>query len=280
MVSVNWVMDPVRGKLRPAVLMKGAAEQIFQRCGTYVKGSEVVPIDQAKVDHFVKVYDTFGGAGERVIGFAMKYLDEDSSYSCAQTDADTPDEMTVGGVPLDASGEPIKPDATGYYAIGSQQFLDWGGPDNETNCMDKCPPPATPAFDALTFVGLISLIDPPREAVPPSVLQCRRAGVKVVMVTGDHPKTAAAIARMVNIIQPTAETIDMYAERTGFGKDLKAAQAAAEAECAKLDLNLAVNRHMRYTKSVVEARVIPGHELKTMTPDQVKEAFMYRDLVF
>eukprot|EP00620_Florenciella_sp_RCC1587_P019796 CAMPEP_0182572376 /NCGR_PEP_ID=MMETSP1324-20130603/16097_1 /TAXON_ID=236786 /ORGANISM="Florenciella sp., Strain RCC1587" /LENGTH=1350 /DNA_ID=CAMNT_0024787249 /DNA_START=68 /DNA_END=4120 /DNA_ORIENTATION=+ len=280
MVSVNWVMDPVQGKLRPAVLMKGAAEQIFQRCGTYVKGSEVVPIDQAKVDHFVKVYDTFGGAGERVIGFAMKYLDEDSSYSCAQTDADTPDEMTVGGVPLDASGEPIKPDATGYYAIGSQQFLDWGGPDNETNCMDKCPPPATPAFDALTFVGLISLIDPPREAVPPSVLQCRRAGVKVVMVTGDHPKTAAAIARMVNIIQPTAETIDMYAERTGFGKDLKAAQAAAEAECAKLDLNLAVNRHMRYTKSVVEARVIPGHELKTMTPDQVKEAFMYRDLVF
>ena len=55
MVSVNWVADPEQGgKLRPAVLMKGAAEQIFQRCGSYVKGNEVLPIDQAKVDHFTK----------------------------------------------------------------------------------------------------------------------------------------------------------------------------------------------------------------------------------
>ena len=53
--------------------------------------------------------------------------------------------MEVNGVPLDTSGEPIKPDASGYYAIGSQQFLDWGGPENVTNCMDKCPPPATPS---------------------------------------------------------------------------------------------------------------------------------------
>jgi sodium/potassium-transporting ATPase subunit alpha len=260
--------------------MKGAAEQIFQRCGTYVKGDQVLPIDQAKVDHFVKVQKTFARAGERVIGFAMKYLDEDSAYTCAQTDEDTPDTMEVNGVPLDSGGEPIKPDKPGYYAIGSQQFLDWGGPDNATNCMDKHPPPATPAFDALTFVGLISLIDPPREAVPPSVLNCRRAGVKVVMVTGDHPETAAAIARMVNIIQPTAKTIQQYAEENGYGADLAGAQRQAEAEFAKLDANLDVNAHMRYTKSVVEAKVIPGHELKNMTADDVKTAFMYRDLVF
>jgi sodium/potassium-transporting ATPase subunit alpha len=46
-----------------------------------------------------------------------------------------------------------------------------------------------------TFVGLISLIDPPKESVPWAVLKCRSAKVKVIMVTGDQPPTAAAIAR-------------------------------------------------------------------------------------
>ena len=40
-------------------------------------------------------------------------------------------------------------------------------------------------LDELTFVGLISLTDPPRDAVPDSVMKCITAGVKVIMVTGD-----------------------------------------------------------------------------------------------
>ena len=46
----------------------------------------------------------------------------------------------------------------------------------------------------LTFYGFVSLIDPPRPAVPKSVLTCREAGIKVIMVTGDQPVTAKAIA--------------------------------------------------------------------------------------
>merc|ERR1719259_981716 len=49
----------------------------------------------------------------------------------------------------------------------------------------------------LTFVGLMSMIDPPRAAVPDAVAKCRSAGIKVIMVTGDHPITAKAIARSV-----------------------------------------------------------------------------------
>jgi sodium/potassium-transporting ATPase subunit alpha len=45
------------------------------------------------------------------------------------------------------------------------------------------------------FVGLVSMIDPPRSAVPDAVAKCRSAGIKVIMVTGDHPITAKAIAK-------------------------------------------------------------------------------------
>eukprot|EP01133_Synstelium_polycarpum_P013712 gene13712-16165_t len=60
----------------------------------------------------------------------------------------------------------------------------------------------------LTFVGICSLLDPPRENVPFAVHQCKTAGIKVIMVTGDHPITAKAIAKKVGIISsPTAEDI-------------------------------------------------------------------------
>ena len=58
----------------------------------------------------------------------------------------------------------------------------------------------------LTLIGVVSLNDPPRHKVDLSVLKCQRAGIKVIMVTGDQPPTAAAIAAKVNIISdPTKE---------------------------------------------------------------------------
>ncbi|XP_050459933.1 sodium/potassium-transporting ATPase subunit alpha-like isoform X2 [Cataglyphis hispanica] len=56
------------------------------------------------------------------------------------------------------------------------------------------------------FVGLISLQDPPRPNVPEAVQKCRTAGIKVIMVTGDHPVTAMAIAKKVGIISEGHET--------------------------------------------------------------------------
>ena len=65
----------------------------------------------------------------------------------------------------------------------------------------------------LRFVGLISMIDPPRAAVPDAVAKCRSAGIKVIMVTGDHPITAKAIAKSVGIISEGNETIEDIAQR-------------------------------------------------------------------
>lgn len=52
---------------------------------------------------------------------------------------------------------------------------------------------------ALTFIGLQGMIDPPREAAISAVKKCQEAGVAVKMITGDHPLTAAAIARQVGL---------------------------------------------------------------------------------
>ncbi|XP_066920837.1 sodium/potassium-transporting ATPase subunit alpha-like [Clytia hemisphaerica] len=68
-------------------------------------------------------------------------------------------------------------------------------------------------LDNLCFVGLMSMIDPPRAAVPDAVAKCRSAGIKVIMVTGDHPITAKAIAKGVGIISEGNETVEDIAQR-------------------------------------------------------------------
>ncbi len=52
---------------------------------------------------------------------------------------------------------------------------------------------------SLTFVGLSGMMDPPREEVPQAVARCKRAGIRVIMATGDHKITAQAIAKKVGI---------------------------------------------------------------------------------
>jgi len=49
------------------------------------------------------------------------------------------------------------------------------------------------------FLGLLGLLDPPRAEVPAAIAECRRAGVRVLMMTGDHPATARAIAAQVGL---------------------------------------------------------------------------------
>jgi magnesium-transporting ATPase (P-type) len=50
------------------------------------------------------------------------------------------------------------------------------------------------------YLGMLSLLDPARPEVPDAVLKARRAHIRVAMVTGDHPTTATAIAKKVNIL--------------------------------------------------------------------------------
>lgn len=59
----------------------------------------------------------------------------------------------------------------------------------------------------LTFLGLVGMIDPPREEVKHSIQQCKLAGIQTIMITGDHQKTALAIAKELGIAEDESETM-------------------------------------------------------------------------
>lgn len=104
----------------------------------------------------------------------------------------------------------------------------------------------------LTFLGLIALIDPPRPEVPQAVADCLTAGITPVMITGDHPGTAIAIA-----------------SRLGINDDDQATLSGDELE------KLTDEEFARVVESVrVYARVTPEQKLRIVKALQVKGEFV------
>merc|ERR1712015_369963 len=120
-------------------------------------------------------------------------------------------------------------------------------------------------LENLRFVGLMSMIDPPRAAVPDAVVKCRSAGIKVIMVTGDHPITAKAIARSVGIISEGQETVEDIANRKGCDiKDVNPREARAAVvhggEIKELS-EKALDEILMYHTEIVFARTSPQQKL-------------------
>lgn len=71
-----------------------------------------------------------------------------------------------------------------------------------TKIVDNLPEANADLENNLTFIGIVGMIDSPRKEVAASVKTCREAGIRTIMITGDHKVTALAIAKKLNIYQP------------------------------------------------------------------------------
>lgn len=96
--------------------------------------------------------------------------------------------------------------------------------------------------EEMTFLGIVGMIDPPRSEAATAVRRCTEAGIRVVMITGDHPVTAQAVARELGIL---------HGNRVLTGNELDA-MSDPELESVMADID-------------VFARVSPAHKLRLVT---------------
>ena len=116
------------------------------------------------------------------------------------------------------------------------------GPGWPTDCFETDPGEDVDASHetGLVYVGTVAMIDPPRTEAKAAIAEARRAGIRVLMITGDHPATAARIATDLGIVEPGAKAL------TGAQID----------ELTDEQFNQAVKDHS------VFARVAPEHKMR------------------
>jgi calcium-translocating P-type ATPase len=116
----------------------------------------------------------------------------------------------------------------------------------------------------LEYVGLVALLDPPRPEVADAVLRCHRAGIRIIVVTGDHALTALEVARRIGL--------DIDAD------DVIAAERLGETSDAALDRLLGERRELVFARSSPETKLRIADALRAqgetvaMTGDGVNDA--------
>ncbi len=102
---------------------------------------------------------------------------------------------------IEIDGEDISLDQHGrHHAVDAQQRMADAGLRVLAFACRKLEPGEEVLESGMVLSGLIGLYDPPRPEVPEAIARCQSAGIKVIMVTGDHPHTALAIAREIGLV--------------------------------------------------------------------------------
>jgi Ca2+-transporting ATPase len=117
----------------------------------------------------------------------------------------------------------------------------------------------------LTFLGLMGMIDPLRPEVAPAVTRCRKSGIRVSMITGDHPLTAFAIARDLKMVSSMAQVVT--------GQELKNAETMGDMAIDVLTSRASVFARVepRQKLSIVKSLIRQGH-IVAVTGDGANDA--------
>ncbi|MHB9144531.1 MAG: cation-translocating P-type ATPase [Symbiobacteriia bacterium] len=195
----DWsvVGDPAEGALLVAAV-KGGLE-IDRLAETYVRQAEI-PFDSDRRRMSVLVHDD---AGRRLL--CVKGAPETILPLCSQ--------VMHGGEehPLDAAARSEIAAATAAMAGRALRVLALAycpladNPDPAPSSRSSDAPHLDELESGLTFAGLAGMMDPARKEIRPALDRCRRAGIRVLILTGDHRATAAAVGSDIGLVESTDE---------------------------------------------------------------------------
>lgn len=124
-------------------------------------------------------------------------------------------------------------------------------------------PPASRLEQGLILTGLIGMLDPPRAEVPAAIRAARMGGIRTIMVTGDHKKTAAAIAEKIGLFTPEASTVLTGAE----WETLTSLQQRKQIKSVAVFARVAPSHKLSIVRALQE-----NGEIVAMTGDGVNDA--------
>jgi len=207
------------------VCAKGAPEIVLARCNRIWRDGRIVELSEAERNEILRANEEMAADALRVLGIAYKEFPPDAS--------DFGDDQLARGI------------STAFEApLGRAS---WSEDVVERD---------------LVFLGLMAMIDPPRDEVRDALRLCEQAGVKVAMVTGDHKLTAVAIAKELGMLKEGGLTL------TGLELD-----RLSDEEFDRIVEDVAVYARVspEHKMRIVEALKRKGH-IVAMTGDGVNDA--------
>ncbi len=235
---------------------KGAPDVLLARCSHAWWQGEVRPLTAALAQKILNANEAMAGRALRVLAVAYKPFDSGENENGAAAAA------SGAGSGLTIRKNQEKPKSSGWDKLSKAPVLSLPGKVKvllgskaaanfeEKNKEEESRPLAETAKEerwldesaenGLVFLALAGMMDPPRDGVKEAVAKCHRAGIKTLMLTGDHILTAEAIARKIGIMQ----------------KGQKAVTGSELDELTDEELKV------RLQEATVFARVSPRHKMR------------------
>ncbi|KAI9270797.1 hypothetical protein BDA99DRAFT_502701 [Phascolomyces articulosus] len=155
------------------LLCKGAPEELLRKCSSYLPPNTSVAPSNNNMSSIISTSDELAKTSTPMNDtFATQVTDESSRMA-----------------------------SQGLRVLGLALKVVFRDTDDVTDPTEMARHPSM-VEDEFIFVGLVGLIDPPKQGVKESVETCQQAGIRVMMITGDHVETAVAIASKLGIFQP------------------------------------------------------------------------------